>query len=51
MTNRKEPAPPGKIRYGQSRKASFKPRAEETQEHEYKSGGLPEMDRYSVDKK
>lgn len=44
------PARQAKTKYGKGQKATFKPGADTTEEQEYKSGGLPETTKYSVDK-
>lgn len=40
-----------KTRYGINQSAEFNPQADKTDPQEYKSGGLTETTKYSVDKK
>lgn len=40
-----------KTKYGMGQGAEFNPHADKTDPQEYKKGGLPEMTKYSVDKK
>lgn len=40
-----------KTQYGINQQAEFNPHADKTDPQEYKSEGLPKMDKYSVDKK